>query len=255
MFLRPLLRRSEGEKMVSRQVTGGDNGSHLSADANPRARRTFPVEPAIPSTSPNATPDPDVDAIGRILDGDTDAFGEIVSRHERRLRHLVRGLVSDAELVDDVLQEVFFNAYRALPHFRGDARLSTWLYRIAVRESSRARLRLGRWRKRVASLGERDVADPHRERSVENEDELRRAHALLDKLPSRERAAFVLYVIEDRSYAEIADILEAPAGTVASWIHRARAKLDGLADVHVELPRSDSSRVPPSSMSPRRDCT
>ncbi|MEQ8763202.1 MAG: RNA polymerase sigma factor [Planctomycetota bacterium] len=172
--------------------------------------------------------DPDREALHRVLAGDDEAFGQIVARHEASLRRLILGLVGERELAEDVLQETFWVAYRALPRFRGEARLGTWLYRIAVREASRWRVRWRRSQNRTVSLADWDgpcEAGPDR---LEQSEELGRAFELLEKLRAPERAALVLHVAEGHTYEEIAEVLEAKPGTVASWIHRARARLTEL---------------------------
>ncbi|MEQ8767566.1 MAG: sigma-70 family RNA polymerase sigma factor [Planctomycetota bacterium] len=220
---------------------------------SPSFERARAIEPN--PLDPTAAAEADLEAIRRILSGETEAYGEIVARHEAPLRRLVRGLLSDSELVEDVLQEVFFNAYRSLGRFRGEARLGTWLYRIAVREAGRARKRLAKLSRRQGSLGERDVPDRPREPAIENREQIDQALSLLDRLPTLERAAFVLYVIEDRSYADISEILDAPPGTVASWIHRARGKLEELARVKMDMSQPSRQSFPSGPIPARRDCS
>ncbi len=193
-----------------------------------------------------ASEDPDRTTIVRILEGDTDAYGEIVARHEGPLRGLILGMVGDRELAEDVLQETFWVAYRALPRFRGDAKLSTWLYRIAVREASRWRVRWRRARRGQVSLGNRELeASPERS-AVELREEREHLSSLLECLRPSERAALMLHVGEGRSYDEIAEILRTPPGTVASWIHRARQRLRQLSTRSsdgVDRSRSADSRL------------
>ena len=166
-----------------------------------------PGRPAAAADGPSSV-DRDRAGLERVLAGDPDAFGDLVERHEGRLRALVAGIVADRQVVEDVVQETFFVAYRRLETFRGEASFSTWLTRIAIREATRARTRFrrsgGRWGPRDEVL------------------------AILRRLPDRERVPFVLHVLEGRKYEEIADLLGVPAGTVGSHISRARTRLKKL---------------------------
>ena len=186
--------------------------------------------------------DPDRDAIDRILSGDVSAYALVVRRHEAPLRRLILGILADSHLVEDVLQEVFLIAYRKLSHFRGDSRLSTWLYRVAIREAGRARRRNQR-HARVRSLEDSILpprADPF---SAQARNELRTALERLSTLPVRPRTAFLLHVVEGRSHAEIAEILDTRPGTVGSWIHRARARLRDDTRRAEESVASESERL------------
>ncbi len=171
--------------------------------------------------------DPDLPRIRRVLDGDETAFSDIVRSHHPGLSRIVTGIIVDRHLADDVLQEVFLIAYRKLPTFRAEARFSTWLTRIAVREAIGARRRWMRLKRLFTSL-------PEVPSDIKNVEETRESHAaeeeavvfdLVRRLPLKERAAFVLHAIEEKSYAEVADIMVAPIGTVGSLISRARARL------------------------------
>ena len=134
-------------------------------------------------------------------------------------------MLADRHAVEDVLQDVFLIAYRKLGDFRGDAPFGAWLYRIAVREAGHARSRLRKLWRRVTPIEGLEAPAPRRANVVEERDELEHALALLECLPPRPRAAFVLHVVEERPYNEIAEILGCSMGTVGSWIHRARATL------------------------------
>jgi RNA polymerase sigma-70 factor (ECF subfamily) len=175
---------------------------------------------------PHASGDPDAPMIRRVLAGDVSAFGEIVHRHERSLRRLVTGIVSDRQLAEDVVQESLWIAYRRLADFRGEAALETWLTRITIREAVRARTRARRiWRRFVPLEFVQDPVEPASSESREAARDLEEVLATLARLSVRERTALLLHVVEGHSYAETASILEMPIGTVGSLISRARAKL------------------------------
>jgi RNA polymerase sigma-70 factor (ECF subfamily) len=176
-----------------------------------------------------------VTAAGR-ADGER-AFGELLRRHQGKVRGLLLRLTGDRNLADDLAQEVFLRAYRGLCGFEGRARFSTWLYRIAynVYLNHRARVR------ELASLPENFEAGamaPETAMSANRSDMRKDLDAAIGALPERYRAVVMLYYLEDVSYPEIAEILELPLGTVKTHLHRAkrmlREHLDGWGSGEVE---------------------
>jgi len=184
-----------------------------------------PGAPAAEAGGPAAA-DPDRSGLERVLGGDPEAFGEIVERHEARLRALVAGIVADRQVGEDVVQETFLVAYRRLGTFRGESTFSTWLTRIAIREATRARTRFRRIVGRWVALDESQAAGGERpaDRSESRDEVL----AILRRLPERERVPFVLHVLEGRKYEEIAELLGVPSGTIGSHISRARSRLEKI---------------------------
>jgi len=164
----------------------------------------------------------DADLIARILvDDDQHAFGELVRRHQSAVRGLLRQLTrTDTALADDLAQEAFIRAYKNIRSFRGEARFSTWLYRIAYncfREDARRRKELvgideARWQAEV---------DP---RSVDAglRHDLMNA---LSQLPLHERTAVVLCCQNGLSHDEASHVLNIPLGTVKTNVLRGREKL------------------------------
>lgn len=156
---------------------------------------------------------------------DATAFVDLVRRHDRGLRALAWRLLGDRDRMDDVLQEAYVKAYRALPTFRGDAGAapSTWLYRITYN----ACLDELRRQRRVVLLPLDDaVARP--DPSGDVGDRVVRSQRLadaLDALPPDHRAAVLLVDGEGFDYASAADALGIPEGTVRSRLSRARARL------------------------------
>ncbi len=167
-----------------------------------------------------------VELVRRCLAGDRAAF-ELFYRGHRRLvaANLYRVLGDRAEL-DDLVQEVFVIAFRGMARFRGDALLSTWLYRICVNVA------LGRLRQKsrrapmvpYADLAERAGADgaASAEDRLERREELARVHRALERLSPKKRIVFVLHEIEGLDVAEIADIVGAPRVTVRTRLFYAR---------------------------------
>jgi RNA polymerase sigma-70 factor (ECF subfamily) len=163
--------------------------------------------------------DPDGRLVRKAQRGDKRAFGELVERHHAKVFTLVaRTLGSQADAAD-AAQEAFLRAWLALPRFRGDARFSTWLYRIALNAAHDQRLK-----RRVESPAElpekADPRDPYIEHELSRD--LQRALGALDE---DFRLAVVLYDILGCSYAEIAELTRVAEGTVKSRIHRGRTEL------------------------------
>ena len=152
---------------------------------------------------------------------DADAFVELVERHDLSHRRLAFRLLGDSGRMDDVLQEAYVRAFRALPRFRGDSSLETWLYRI-VHNACVDDLRRRREHETLEEWDDRLVATP-----AEPEERLDLAAALAS-LPPELRAVVLLIDAEGLSYVEAATVLGAPAGTIASRLNRARAHLQAV---------------------------
>lgn len=179
-------------------------------------------------------PEDEAGWIERARRGDAVAFRHLVELHGDRVYGLAYRVIGSAPEAEEAAQDAFLRAWRALPEFRGEARFSTWLHRIAVRCAYDASARLRARRDREQSY-EAMVEVPGGEAAVaasasaatgpggEAAGEV--PAALLERLPDVQRAVVTLYYIEDRSVEEVARILEIPANTVKTHLHRARAAL------------------------------
>jgi RNA polymerase sigma factor (sigma-70 family) len=164
----------------------------------------------------------DADLVARVLvDDDQHAFGELVRRHQSSVRGLLRQLTrSDLALADDLAQEAFVRAYKNIRSFRGEARFSTWLYRIAYncfRENARRR-------KELVGIDEtkwQSELDPQTVDAGLRHDIMQ----ALNLLPLHERTAVVLCCQDGLSHDEAARVLEIPLGTVKTNVLRGRQKL------------------------------
>ena len=177
----------------------------------------------------------DQQLVRRVQKGDKTAFDLLVLKYQHRVLKLVGRFVSDAAEAEDVAQEAFIKAYRALPAFRGDSAFYTWLYRIAI---NTAKNTLVSNRRRPVDF-DLDMQDPDQyERHARLKDsdtpegvllteEIRGVveHAL-EQLPEDLRTAIVLRELEGLSYEEIAEAMDCPVGTVRSRIFRAREAID-----------------------------
>lgn len=170
-------------------------------------------------------PAPAVDVGTAVLDrarrGDQEAFAALIQHYDPGLRALAYRLLGDRDRMDDALQEAYVKAFTALPRFRGESKIGTWLYRIAYNvcldELERAR--------RIVPLdeaGERPSSSRDPGDEVAGRSDLARA---LAGLPPEERAAVLLVDAQGFSYDEAGRVLAVPAGTIASRLNRARAAL------------------------------
>jgi RNA polymerase sigma-70 factor (ECF subfamily) len=172
--------------------------------------------------------EPDAALVRRAQQGERYAFEQLVRTHEARMYSLAARVLGSREDAADAVQDALVRAWLALPKFRGDARFSTWLYRIVVNSAHDVRT------KRRDRLVEEppDPVDP-RDRFAEQElsGELQRA---LNALDESYRVAVVLYDVLGCSYAEIAEMTGVPEGTVKSRIFRGRSELAERLGTHVE---------------------
>jgi RNA polymerase sigma-70 factor (ECF subfamily) len=190
----------------------------------------------------------DRDLIERARRGDRDAFGFLVVRHQDRIYTAVLRFCGDEEDARDVVQRAFINAWRRLDSFKGDSAFSTWMYRIAFNESVTFRREGGR-RKLVSMTGRDDEAGPEpaddRRPSdrLESEENRRKVQDALNLVDPEERKILILKELEDRSYDEIAEILEIPKGTVRSRLFRARESLREKLTVLMKAEGTSGSRI------------
>ena len=184
------------------------------------------------TTTPDDT---DQELVRRVQAGDQTAFNLLVLKYQHRVLKLVGRFVNDPTEAEDVAQEAFLKAYRALASFRGDSAFYTWLYRIAINTAKNA---LVSQRRRPVDF-DLDLQDPDQyERQARLKeadtpegvlltDEIRAVvEEAMEQLPEDLRTAIVLRELEGLSYEEIAEAMDCPVGTVRSRIFRAREAID-----------------------------
>jgi RNA polymerase sigma-70 factor (ECF subfamily) len=202
------------------------------------------------SAPESAGPEPsDEMLVGLLLGGDDTAFERLVVRYRRLVYRLARRLLGNESDAQDITQETFIQVYRKLASFRGEARFSTWLYRIATNAAlMRRRAHSRRPTESLDSFAPRfDEAGKHAataaELSVPNRlDETLDAEALahkvqaaVDRLPDLYRRPFVLRDLEELDTAEVAELLGLQIATVRQRVHRARVLLRGYLSSLVEV--------------------
>ena len=183
--------------------------------------------------------------VERAQAGDRHAFDQLVSKYQRKLGRLLSRFIRDSAEIEDVTQEAFIKAFRALPSFRGDSAFYTWLYRIGINTAKNYLVAQGR---RAPTSTQFDSEEAE---TFESADQLRdintpesllmskqigeTVNSAIDALPEELRRAIVLREIDGLSYDEIADMMDCPIGTVRSRIFRAREavalKLRPLLDI------------------------
>ncbi|HEY8856128.1 MAG TPA: RNA polymerase sigma factor RpoE [Rugosibacter sp.] len=170
--------------------------------------------------------------VERVQAGDKQAFGLLVTKYQRKLARLVSRMVRDPAEVEDIVQDSFIRAYKALPSFRNDSAFYTWLYRIGVNTAKNWLVTHGR-RAQLTSTTDGEEAENYNEpellRNNETPERLlmtkqigETVNAVVETLPEDLRTALTLREIEGLSYEEIADVMDCPIGTVRSRIFRAR---------------------------------
>jgi RNA polymerase sigma-70 factor (ECF subfamily) len=178
----------------------------------------------------------DLSLVRRVQRGDKGAFDALVLKYQHKLVKLVMRYVRNPAEAEDIAQEAFIKAYRALPQFRGDSAFYTWLYRIAINTAKNAVV--SRDRSPIEynlDRGDNDESYDMQGRMKDSEtpeglvltDEIRSTvNAAIDALPEDLRTAIVLRELEGLSYEEIAEAMACPVGTVRSRIFRAREAID-----------------------------
>lgn len=181
------------------------------------------------------TQDADPVLVQRTLAGDQRAYGLLVLKYQRRIQRLIGRFVRDADMVEDIAQETFIRAYKALHQFRGDAQFYTWLYRIAVNTAKKALMDLRRdpvvfegalrtdgEENETSRIGPEPISEETPETVLAAQEIAAAVNAAMEALPEDLRQAVTLREIEGLSYEEIATAMECPIGTVRSRIFRAR---------------------------------
>ncbi|MBT7437351.1 MAG: RNA polymerase sigma factor RpoE [Cellvibrionales bacterium] len=173
--------------------------------------------------------------VARVQKGDKRAFDLLVLKHQFKVHAIVSKYVKDYDEVNDVVQETFIKAYRALEAFRGESAFYTWLYRIAVNTSKNYLLARNRRPPSFdVDLGDAENAELSSQlQNLDSPDNILSRNELetvidvaIKGLPADLRNALILREFEDLSYEQIADIMDCPVGTVRSRIFRAREALE-----------------------------
>lgn len=176
--------------------------------------------------------DEDFALVLRVQAGDKQAFGLLVSKYHRRVGRLLVRLLKNQDDIEEVVQESFIKAYRAIANFRGESAFYTWIYRIAINTAKNHLIQQGRRPNTLNGVGEQEdeTFEPlHTLSSMDTPESLVQSKQIaeavneaIEALPDDLRAAILMREIDGLSYEEIADAMSCPIGTVRSRIFRAR---------------------------------
>lgn len=184
------------------------------AIASPRASLGFASESAVKGSAESRVEAGDADLIAQCLAGDSSAFDPLVERYERRVFAVCYRYTLNREDAKDLTQDTFVRAYRALRSFRGDSAFPTWLHRIAV--NACLSYKTSPSQKRPMEELDETATDPRPSVEHDLEASLQKdaLRAALERLPEKQRMTVVLKVMEDRTHAEVANLLGSSVGTV-----------------------------------------
>jgi len=175
----------------------------------------------------------ETEIIQKLQLGSEQAFKQLVGLYQKRVVNTCFGLVHNTEDAEDIAQEVFIEVFRSIQNFRADAKLSTWLYRIAVNRSLN-HIRDNKRRKWFQSFDDvikeknqqlNHYASENPGTELENLQRANILHEAIGSLPENQKTAFTLNKYEDLSYKEIAEIMDTSVASVESLIHRAKLNL------------------------------
>jgi RNA polymerase sigma-70 factor (ECF subfamily) len=182
----------------------------------------------------------DTELIARILAGDQRALEALMRLHNRKLFRTARAILRDDAEAQDAVQEAYLRAYRALPSFRGDAKLSTWLVRITVNEA------LMRRRRRVFAAPSDSNLETQADEAADPEADAQRSQmrrllqSRIDALPDGYRTVFMLRGVEELSVEEVAAALDLPEATVRTRFFRARGLLRAAMAADIDATAKDA---------------
>lgn len=183
---------------------------------------TLPHIPAL------ATEQEDMQLVVASQAGDQDAFAQLVQLHQRRVFNLIFRMLHDYDEANEVTQETFLAAWQGLPSFRGDARFSTWLYRIAYNcclkqlENRKRDKVLQAFIQQEEQLLQQDNRDAQMSAELESRGNQALVREYLFQLPAKYRIVLILRHLQDMTYEEMAEILTVPIGTIKTHLFRAR---------------------------------
>ena len=176
--------------------------------------------------------DNDHPLLARLRQSDPTAFDELVLLHQDRVFRLARRLLGWNGEAEEVVQEVFFSAYRQIGQFRQESGLSTWLTQITLNQCRSRQRHRSRWLK---WLGKRRPTEPEIAKdAVEQDETSQQVRHAIQQLSPADREVIVLYYLEDRPGKEIAELLQTSAGAIDVRLHRARQKLKVMLTALVE---------------------
>ena len=190
----------------------------------------------------------ELELIQQLRAGDELAFKSLVENYQDLVYNTALGVVQNSEDAEDVTQEVFIQVYRSIDQFKGDARLSTWIYRITTTKALdhiRSRKRKKRFAFITSLFGPNDelVHEPvdfqHPGVALDRKEQAALLFRMIDQLPENQKVAFTLHKTEELSYQEIADVMQLSVSAVESLLFRARQNLRKLLEKYYQQNNSE----------------
>jgi len=186
----------------------------------------------------------DTDLIRKLIEGDRISFEKLVKQFKNKVFNTSLSILQNVEDAEDITQEVFVEVFQSLKNFKGESKLSTWIYRIAVSKS----LEFLRWKNRkkrfgfMQSLSYNNLTESsfeipnffHPGIQLENKERAAILFAAIHKLPENQKTAFILHKTEGLSYAEVADVMQVTLSSVESLLFRAKQSLQKLLGDYYE---------------------
>ena len=185
----------------------------------------------------------ELELIQQLRAGDEQAFKSLVANYQDLVYNTALGVVQNSEDAEDVAQEVFIQVYRSIDQFKGDARLSTWIYRITTTKALdhiRSRKRKKRFAFISSLFGPNDelVHEPvdfqHPGVALDRKEQAALLFKMIEQLPDNQKVAFTLHKTEELSYQEIADVMQLSVSAVESLLFRARQNLRKLLEKYYQ---------------------
>lgn len=171
--------------------------------------------------------------------GDEAAFQHLVNTYKDRLYNTALGIVQNAEDAEDVAQEVFIQVYRSIHHFKGESKLSTWLYRIATTRSldllrsRKSKKRFG-FMQRLFGEGNEPLYEipdfNHPGIALDRKENAAKLFRAIAQLPDNQKTAFTLHKLEDLSYQEVSEVMQTSVSAIESLMHRAKQNLKKILE-------------------------
>lgn len=173
----------------------------------------------------------DLELVNQSKNGDTEAFSELVRRHQHVVFNVAYRFMRESSLAEDMAQEAFLKAYRLLKGFRGDCSFSTWMYRVTC---SVCLTELNRRKRRNEVEQELQHHVETSEEPAESPDMPEMIRRCVRRLPDRYVQIITLYYLKGVSYEEIAQVMNIPMGTLKTWMFRARKQLRGVVEQELQ---------------------
>lgn len=185
----------------------------------------------------------DSELVQQVINGNTNAFRFLVSKHQRLVLHVVGRIVQQQDQVEDVCQDVFIKVFKMLKSFRGESKLSTWIatiaYNTAITHLRKQKRRNELMYHEEPMLLAAEKGTGPNQKMVETEEARKYLLKLIESLPVHYRTVLTLYHLEEFSYREIVEITGMPEGTIKSYLNRARALLKGKIEKIARLEQTN----------------